>query len=416
MTRWPFWPDGLRGRITLVLLAALLLQFIGGELIFHHVESARVARDRDERLAERLAVATRLLTRLPPATRAQTAAELWLSPLTIGWQPQAPAAADRDDRRNGDALEGTVELPDGSWLRFRSAGHFAMVPMWHHYAASIALLLTCGLLVALLFARMIGRPLQALARAADAVGRDEPLVIAPEGPREVRQVAIAFEAMQARLYGLVRERTQSLAAVSHDLRTPLARMRLHAATIGDEETRAAIEGDVREMEAFINSVLDFLRGDDPEPAQLADIASILLTIVDDARDLGGRASYTGPDRLETLTRPLKFRRAVANIVQNAIHHGGAAWVELREEPEQLVITVNDEGPGIPAGQLEAVFEPFFRLEGSRNRSAGGAGLGLSIARRLVGRINGTLVLGNRPQGGLCAVIRLPISQAGSPST
>lgn len=406
MSRRIPWPDGLRDRIALILLAALLLQFVGGELIFHHVETSRVERDRAERLAERLAVAERLLMRLPPGARAQTAGELWRSPLTIGWQPEAPPEARRGSRRDGVALEGAVALPDGSWMQFRSADHFAVVSLWHHYLASVLLLLACAVLVSLLFARMIGRPLRALARAADAVGRDEPVTIAAEGPREVRQVAIAFDAMQTRLYALVRERMQSLAAVSHDLRTPLARMRLHAATVGEEETRAAIEQDVREMEAFVGSVLDYLRGDDPEPARLADVASILLTIVDDARDLGGQVTFEGPGRLEAFTRPMKLKRAVDNLVQNAVRHGGATRLTLREEQEALIITVDDDGPGIPEDRLEAVLEPFYRLDASRNRSAGGAGLGLAIARRLVGRLEGTLTLRNRAEGGLRAVIKL----------
>ncbi|MFC3713000.1 ATP-binding protein [Sphingoaurantiacus capsulatus] len=435
MSRRLRWPDGLGGRIRLVLLAALLLQFVGGELIFRHFEAARIQRERAERVAGRLTVAERLLVRIAPDRRAELAADLWRDPFVVRWQ--AAAAADEDgsssasvedvrqlmlDRRPGLAenglrlsradsrvMEGSLRLDDGSWLIFRSSDNFGGTSALYHYAASVLLLLACAALVASLLARMINRPLRLLVQAADAAGREEPLPLGAtaSSPVEVRQVEIAFHAMQARLLELVRERVHSLAAVSHDLRTPLSRLRLQASMIDDDEARTAIEHSLDEMEAFIASILDYLRGDEPEPDQLADVASIVATVIDDAHDLGGEVDFAGPRKLEAVTQPLKLKRAIANVVNNAVRHAGGARVTLAKAGDKLTITVDDEGPGIPAEMLNAATEPFFRIETSRNRGTGGVGLGLAITRRLVDQLGGTLSLSNREAGGLSVTLRLP---------
>lgn len=429
----PSWLDGIRGRVALVLLAALLLQFAGGELIFTHIERERVQQDRAARLAERIAVAERLVMRLPRDQRQDMARHLWRRPLTVRWTQEGPPPAHmatssilapiRDAmqqaepklagkrislaRTQGDDLTGYLLLADGSWLRFRSVGHFAGWSILYHYLASVALLLACALLVGALLSRMVGRPLRRLVQAADEAGRGAPVTVAVEGPQEVRQAAAAFHAMQDRLLGMVRERIQSLAAVSHDLRTPLARLKLHAGTIADAGTRTAIEQDVKEMESFITSVLDYLRGDNPEAVVLADIASILTTISDEAQDMGASVSFSGPRRLERPIQPVKLKRIVTNLVENAVRHGGNARILLDDTPTDIVITVEDDGPGIPEDALANVLEPFFRLEASRSRDTGGIGLGLSIASRLTARLGGTLTLSNRAAGGLSATILLP---------
>ncbi len=430
---WPLrWIDGLRGRIAAALLAALLVQFVGGEIIFKQLETDRMQRNRAERLAERLAMAEELITTNPDRATIALMHKLWRNKLTVTRTAAAPAPSRSEQRdeleeirarimsalpgiaadslrltRVGNTVEGVLQARDGSWIRFRSEGHFKSNSMMIHYTASALLLLGCVVLIALLFGRMIARPLHQIVEAAETVRRDEPVSVTVEGPREVRQVASAFEAMQARLLAHVRERVQSLAAMSHDLRTPLARLQLNASLVEDRETRVAIEQDVAEMEAFVTSILDYLRGDDPEPEQLADISSIILTVIDEARDLGANVTFSGPERMEQVTRPLKLKRLIRNIVQNAVRHGGNARVTLEVEHGGIAVIVDDDGPGIPEDKWDAVFEPFVRIESSRNRQTGGAGLGLAISRQLTDRLGGSISLSNLDLGGLRVVIRLP---------
>ena len=441
MTRRRFaWFDGLRARIAAALFAALLIQFAGGEIIFNQVEEARMERGRAQRLADWLLFADEFIDTRPDAIERMNA--LWgPRPRAVrhapapsgelqGGRPERGEALDPDlagrivasqprlarldfrAARDGEALHGTIRLSGGGWLSFRSEDFFQRPSQLYHYMASLLLLAACVLLMALLAGRMIARPLARIADAAEHVGRDAPVPIAVEGSREVRQVAAAFDRMQTRLLGHVRERVQSLAAMSHDLRTPLARLRLNASTVADAEARAALEADVAEMEAFVSSILDYLRGDDPEPEEPADIASIVMTVIDEARDAGHEASYHGPDRLESVTRPLKLKRLVRNIVQNAVRHAGSAAATLARDGDAIAVIIDDDGPGIPESALESVLEPFTRVEASRSRHTGGAGLGLAIARQLSGRLGGAIALRNRAEGGLRVTITLPFSGAG----
>lgn len=425
----PRWLDGLGARIAVALLAVLIVQFVADELLFRHVETTRIEHGRTDRLAEQLAAAqaffaahadapamtgparSRLsVTRsreIPP--QLASAAADGLPEIRARIAAVQPEAAGIRLVRIGDSLEGALRLEDGTWLHVRSEGHFRQGPMLFDYTVSALLVVACVALMATLLARMIARPLHRIAQAAEAAGHGKPVAIAVEGPREVRQVARAFEAMQAQLLGHVREQVQSLAAVSHDLRTPLARLRLNASTVEDAETRMAIERDLVEMDALVTSVLDFLRGDEPEAEQLADISSIVLTVIDEASDLGGDVAFIGPERMERITRPLKLKRAIRNIVQNAVRHGGNARVRLDADDRHVVITVDDDGPGIPPDRLEAAFQPFVRFETAGNSQ--GAGLGLSIAHRLATRLGGSVTLRNRPEGGLSATIRLPAGTA-----
>ena len=421
-------PDRLGARIALLLLGALLLEFLGNEWLFSRIEASLIAEERTAQVEQQIGAATRLALSAPEAERAGALAHVWKPPLAFSWHPARPVrtlewgpasallearlgrvapglSLGRDEA--SQSLVGQWPLADGSWMSFRSEGFFKTAWPLHGRIAPVLTLLALVAVLALLLARLLGKPLRDLADAADRVGHDEPAHVAETGPREVRQVAIAFNAMQARLLAQVNERIQSLAAVSHDLRTPIARLRLRSATIRSRETREAIERDLAEMEAFIRSLMDYLRGADPEDERLIDLASIVMTIVHDAQDMGSEASYRGPGTLEVRTRPVKLQRAVSNLVQNAIRHGGSAQVRLAKSDGRIRIEVEDDGPGVPHGELEAVFEPFVRLEGSRNRNSGGAGLGLAIVRRSIERLGGTVRLENRLDGGLRATVELP---------
>jgi len=264
-------------------------------------------------------------------------------------------------------------------------------------------------LASVLVVRWITKPLRRLAAAAEGFGKGAAPVPMPEdGPREVQDAARAFNAMQARIHRLVSDRTQALAAVSHDLRTPIQRLRLRAGFLDDAEAQRSIDADLDEMEAMVEATLAFLSGDaDGEEPRPTDLAAVLRTLCDDAADRGGAVAYTGPDRALLRLRPVAAKRAFANLIDNAVKYGGAARVALRDSPAAAVVTVEDDGPGIPEAAMATVFEPFRRLEASRNRGTGGTGLGLTIARRAVEGHGGTIALANRPGGGLLVTVRLP---------
>ena len=420
----------LGGQVALLLFGALLLEFVGSEWLFNRIETGVLATERASQLAQQIGVADRLMSEIPAERRNAAAGRLWREPLVLGWRPGAPAATGPDPDRAaagralrraiqpdlegraiwaspaGTSLVGAWQLGDGSWMTFRAAGYLDTSRPLHGHIGAVLMLVACVTIVALVLARLLGRPLRKLADAADRVGREEAVPVAEEGPREVRQVAAAFNAMRARLLDQVNERIQALAAVSHDLRTPIARLRLRAANVRNRTLRAAIDHDLDEMEAFMRSLLDFLRGADPEEERLIDLASLVVTIVHDAQDMGSEVRYDGPASLEWVTRPIKLQRAIDNLVQNAIRHAGQAEIRLSQGEDGVRIIVEDRGPGIPVDQLDTVFEPFRRLEGSRNRNTGGAGLGLAIVRRSITRLGGRIALENRPEGGLRATVTL----------
>jgi signal transduction histidine kinase len=252
-----------------------------------------------------------------------------------------------------------------------------------------------------------------MARAVAALPPAAPLVRLPEtGPREVRELAIAFNGMQARIAELVERRTQALAAVSHDLRTPMTRLRFRMEDVTDPALRCAMAGDIAEMEQMVDATLSYLRGEaSDEPVRPLDLVALVETIVDDAQDRGLSADLSAPSRLVVTGRLVSLKRMVSNLVENALAYGGSAHVTVTEAPADVVLTVRDHGPGIPEDQLAAVLEPFVRLEASRSRATGGVGLGLSIARTVAEAHSGTLTLANAPDGGLIAEVRLPKIQA-----
>jgi signal transduction histidine kinase len=228
------------------------------------------------------------------------------------------------------------------------------------------------------------------------------------GPKEVRDLAKAFNDMQRRIADLIRRRTQSLAAVSHDLRTPLTRLKLRAEEISDDALRNSISRDIGEMEQMIEATLSYLRGEETaEHQRPLDLTALLETIIDDARDAGHDAELVAPHHLVVDGRLIGLKRAFTNLIVNAVRFG--THVKTIAEIQGIVVkvTIDDDGPGIPDDQLAAVLEPFVRLEHSRNRETGGVGLGLTIAKSHIEADGGTLSLSNRSEGGLRAVVTLP---------
>ncbi len=307
-------------------------------------------------------------------------------------------------------LRVAVALADGSWLVF-SATHapdgsfrLARFGLW---MALIALVVT-GL--SLWAARRLTAPLAAFAAAAERLGVDGGASPLPEtGPRELRAATHAVNRMQERLARYVEDRTRMVAAIGHDLRTPLTRLRLRAEFIDDPETQRKILADLAEMEAMISATLAFARDDaQQEPRVQADLADLLQSLIDDRADAGRDAGYRGPAHLAATLSPVAMRRALANLIDNAINYGGRADVTLTVIAGHAVIEIDDSGPGIPESEREKVFHPFYRLEGSRCRDTGGTGLGLSVARTIVRGHGGDIGLANREGGGLKATVTLPL--------
>ncbi|RON46576.1 ATP-binding protein [Pseudomonas frederiksbergensis] len=303
-----------------------------------------------------------------------------------------------------------VELPDASWLMFSAPSRSWGLDETPRYLIVILLVLISTALVALIATRRLANPLQRFAEGARRFGSDfRAPPIDPLGPHEIRQAILAFNAMQAQLQHFIRDRTQMLAAISHDLRAPLTRMRLRGEFIDDPEQQQRLFRDVDEMQAMINSALEFFRDDARlEPATQFDLAELLQTLLDDYRDQQIEIAFNGPLRLVYFGRPLGLKRVLTNLLDNAIKYASEPAVELQSSAGQVRIKIRDSGPGIPQASLEQVFVPFFRLEGSRNKSTGGVGLGLSAARAIVLEHGGELRLRNRAKGGLEALVVLPV--------
>ncbi|MCC7485095.1 MAG: HAMP domain-containing protein [Burkholderiales bacterium] len=324
-----------------------------------------------------------------------------------GWTP--PWAGMHAGGAPGFAFATQVRLKDGTLVTFNSRQP-ARTESWpYRVLASLAVLLAAVIALSWLAVRWVTRPLGALADAADALGRDINRPPMPEtGPAEVTRTARAFNTMQARLAGYLRDRTRVLAAMSHDLKTPVTRLRLRAELLEDEQLKAKFARDLDEMEAMVSDTLDFLRGFESEEVPgLVDVGALLESVRADAELLGGRVTVEGGAARPIAARPQALKRCVANLVENAVKYGKTATIVVRDSEERLEISVRDEGPGLPEGELEKVFDPFYRVEVSRSRVTGGTGLGLTIARSIVEANGGSLVLRNRPEGGLEARLTLP---------
>lgn len=248
-----------------------------------------------------------------------------------------------------------------------------------------------------------------MSTAVASLSPDGPQTCIPEaGPLEVRQLARAFNDMRTRITDLVQRRTQALAAVSHDLRTPLTRLRLRLPDVPDAGLQQAFQADLAEMEAMVDATLSYLRGQDTsEIVRPLDLVSLLETVVDEARDRGHIVALEVSGPLIVAGRHFALKRALTNLVGNAVRFGSTIEVSARNVDRTVIIEISDDGPGIPADKIDTVFEPFVRLEASRNRESGGVGLGLTIAKASIEADGGSLALRNRSEGGLRAEIRLP---------
>jgi signal transduction histidine kinase len=307
-----------------------------------------------------------------------------------------------------ELYDATVKFPDGFTALFRVTRLARGAPLPRGLFMNLALLLVVMSVALFVTARSFTRPLSDLAQAADRVGRDlrQPK-IAERGAREIRDAARAFNTMQDRLQRYLDSRSRVLAAMSHDLKTPLTRLRLQVEMLEDSAAQTKIGKQLDEMESMVHGALALFRGlDDSEAFTPLDVNEMLATLQSEFAEMSTKVTVEGRALRSILVKPQALRRCLTNLIANAVKFGSEASVVIEDGPA-LVIRVRDDGPGIPDTELERVFEPFYRLESSRNRDTGGSGLGLSIARDVAQAHGGSLVLHNLPVRGLEAVLTLP---------
>jgi two-component system osmolarity sensor histidine kinase EnvZ len=263
--------------------------------------------------------------------------------------------------------------------------------------------------IATLFMRAQMRPIRRLASAANAFGKGRNVPdFKPEGAEEVRQAGAAFNLMRARIQRQIQQRTEMLAGVSHDLRTPLTRMKLELAMLPESNEVAELKADVAEMEKMVEGYLAFARGEGTEQPELTDLAQLLREVVSSAARAGTAIELEVEGPMPVSIRPDAFRRCLNNLIANAQRHARRIAVTAEYVGAAIEIAVDDDGPGIPEAMREEVFRPFFRLDSSRNPETGGIGLGLTIARDVMLSHGGDITLGRSPLGGLRALLRLPV--------
>jgi signal transduction histidine kinase len=330
--------------------------------------------------------------------------------IMLGASGSNPAAGPPPPDRMFDLV---VTLPDGDRVAFRTFSPRGTPPFPKHFIFELGLLTAMLGIVLYAMTRTITRPLGDLAKAADAVGRGTTIAPLQErGARELKRATRAFNAMQERLNRYLDSRTRVLAAMSHDLRTPITRLRLRVESIEDEALRTRCVEDLDEMTRMVRGALSMFRGlNDEEPTVAVDVGALLLELQRRYGEVNAAVAIEGQAAAPIPGKPLALKRCLGNLVDNALQYGEHATIAISDSDDELTIRVLDDGPGIPEAELDRVFEPFYRLESSRNRATGGTGLGLSIARDVAQAHGGALTLTNREGGGLEAKLVLPRLQS-----
>ncbi len=448
-------PRSLFGRLVLVLITGLIVAQIIATLLSLHERDQALVYFSDQQWAQRDVEAVQLMEILPIAERAQVARILTSPRLTVTLADNADATVAGALPLDADAVafEGQlrellpryavrgyllhvpvqrpvrvasfklgyrtrsiieVQIRGGQWVIFDHLRPLQLAGWPYPLLVDIAVLLTAVILLSLFAVRWMTRPLSVLSAAADELGRDIRRSPVPErGPVEVRRAARAFNEMQTRLVRYVEDRTRLLTAISHDLKTPITRMRLRAELLEDETLKGKLVRDLQDMENMTNATLDFLRGlEMNETSQPIDLMALLESVQLDAVETGQPVSLQGNVSHFFAGRPQALRRCLENLIGNAVRYGKRAAISVEDGGATITIRVRDAGKGIPENQLEKVFEPYYRLEEARSQAGGGTGLGLGIARNIAVLHGGTLTLRNHPEGGLEAVLKLPRQAAG----
>lgn len=436
------WPRTLFARLMLIWLVGIAA-VLGTSYALFLGERDRFDRDvLFEGIAREVAAATDVLDQLSPAERSEWIEALGrrrlrfvLAPPPADARPLperfalvqalqraqpdrevALHALAQDDNRSTHRghLLATVTLSDGTPLSARlpvprTSPDQSPAPPERVLAALVALIAGITLL-AWVAVRIATRPLSRLADAARALGEDpnQHDAMAVRGPTEVVLAATAFNQMQRRIREHVGERTRILAAISHDLQTPITRLRLRAEQVDDEALRTRIQSDLDEMQALAKEGLDYARSlEDSSPLDAVDLHALVEALCEDAHDIGWPVTVSGGILSPCLARPVALRRSLWNLIENGLKFGEKVDVALSEDDSGFTIRIRDYGPGLPDAEREKVFEPFYRAESSRSRDTGGTGLGLAIARNLLRSQGGDVTLENAATGGLVAHVRLP---------
>ncbi len=310
----------------------------------------------------------------------------------------------------GELILVSLLLDNGSWLNVATPVQPPPSFFSYRLGLSMVVMLIAVVLISFLIVGRMVAPLRQLSRAAEKLGTDVQAPAIPEtGPDEVQRTARAFNVMQRRIRRFVEDRTQMLGAIAHDLGTPITRLRLRAEFVEDKDLREKMLRDLDDMQQMVASTLSFIREEAAsEPQATVDIGSLLTRVCDDMNDAGEKVELKEIPRWVLLDcRPTALRRALGNLIGNAVKYGAQAEVSLAVETDRLLISIDDSGPGIPEERQEDVFQPFHRLEDSRNRETGGTGLGLAVARTIVRAHGGDIKLSNRDEGGLRVRVSLP---------
>jgi signal transduction histidine kinase len=447
------WPRSLPGQITLLAAIALFVaQAINFTLLLRERQQGRLGQvifpaatritDAVDRLNAGIPIERRAAmgngislsdhNMIDPSLRRQTDVEEGIRRILREWNipvrtvvtglhpmsPDDPALAQygpvmaeriRRIRRYGVELKIAVDLPGRGWIHLSAAWpHTEQFLVWQ-LLGQTAVLYIFVLLPLLWSGYRIALPLRNLAKATR---RFQPGTPAPpvdeRGPSDVRAVIAAYNALSLRVNAMIDEKDQMLAAIGHDLRTPLAALRVRIESVEDDTDRARMADVIDEMNRTLEDILSLARlGRPSEPVTDTDLSALVDAVVEDFRDLDHDVTFEETDRLRMRLRPALMRRAIRNLIENAVKYAGAAEVRIIPAPRNIAIEVADRGPGIPAEALLKVFDPFTRLETSRNRDTGGIGLGLALSRAIVAEAGGEIILQNRPGGGLLARIVLP---------
>ncbi|HEY3328349.1 MAG TPA: ATP-binding protein [Novimethylophilus sp.] len=307
-----------------------------------------------------------------------------------------------------------MHLADGSPIRLDVAlqSNRLPPPFSKDFLPYLLVFVLCVAALAFLVALISTRPLRKLAQAANDLGHniERPPLAENAGPAEVREAAAAFNDMQLRIRNYIQERTHMLAAIAHDLQTPLTRMRLRLEKVSDEELKEKLIADLSATQAMVKEGLELARSLDAEESfEMLDLDSLIDSICSDAAEAGQDVTHNSQVEVSVMARPRALRRCLLNLVENAVKYGQFAHVAAKRDGDRVVVSIVDGGPGIPNEQLDAVFQPFYRLETSRSREFGGTGLGLTIARNIAEKHRGTLKLRNIRTGGLGLEVTLSLA-------
>jgi len=431
-------PRTLFGRSLVILITPLVLAQIVATYIFYERHWDDVTRRLALGLAGDISMVIQMLREAPAApqqARVLTLAEKNFN-MAVTWQPDQilpntplnfqlrnlilDRVLDRaieerlfrpfriDTVSYGDKVEVRVQLQDGVLRvltpRKRLSSSTTIIFVMWMVGTSLVLLA-----IAVVFLRNQMRPIRRLAEAADSFGKGRAEAdIKPSGASEVRQAAHAFLRMRERIQRQISQRTEMLAGVSHDLRTPLTRMKLQLAMLDDSAETGNLRRDVAAMEDMVGGYLDFARGQESEVAAPTDLRLILDEIVEQANRQGSTVELAARGDMTGMVRPNAFKRCITNLVDNAQRHGHCVSIAAAKSDGAIEIAVDDDGPGIPSAARDEVFRPFHRLDHSRNPDTGGVGLGLTIARDVARSHGGDVTLGDAPSGGLRALVHLPI--------